>query len=204
MSFVLPSFSDTYCRALTVCGLLKADKLPDILESFKKPRIARYGSREEMTYVRAWLATKRGAHLHIDCALKNAFAEGSVPKTNCKRAEMASILSKFVGHRADVGISGVFEVPSEKLPEHGIIRSLSQEQSMLGMTLRLTGGRLDFSGAAISQMNWEMSLDKKKVPTIVTLRGERQINIGESYLEECLDWIDEQFRFFITGRKTHD
>ena len=50
-------------------------------------------------------------------------------------------------------------------------------------------------------IEWIIRKDDPKETFRVIIRGEQSFKISETYVTECLDWLDAQFAVFILGKK---
>ena len=195
----LPILERTSCKSLTACAEIQAapQQLLTRLNQAKN-MVARYGSGLGAGLVRLLPGGRSGKHVHVDCALRTFFPQGLLPKATHKKAEIIAILDEVIGSQLDVGVHACFEVPLQELPAHGLIRSLSAEEETAGISIKLTGGRFSMTGAPLQQVKWLLTDDGDIVK--VEIGAMKVVEAKANYLQELLDWIDEQFKVFVLGR----
>jgi hypothetical protein len=205
MGIELPRLEKTACKLLTACGRIQnpAGQLLKVMKRHHK-LVARYRAGGVGAYVRVMLCGKSGDHLHIDCALEEFFRQGESmkpPKATHPKSKVLRLLQEAVGSRIDVLVSGVFLLDLENLPQRGFIRSLMATQGSTGLTMKLTGGNLSITGAPITNIRWSLKQDQSHV--LVDLKGRRSVQVEGCYLQESLNWLNEQMVFFVLGVSEH-
>lgn len=199
MAIELLKFEKTYGVSLTVCGKLKG-RAPKIKAQRKeKARVARYQSGRRTAFVRSWLHAKRKLYLHVDCALEKVFL--TKPKVTHKKAEILEIIEAVRGFEIEAGIIARFEVPLTKLPETGLVKALSTEHRISDMSVKLTGAAVSLTGTPVKSIDWAIYKRGKNEMVLVRIEGERAAKVDDKYLSESWNWINEQFLFFVLGRR---
>jgi len=201
MAVELPTFENSYCLSLTACGRLKGKILTKRGSLDEEPKVARYRAASGTAFVRAWLTDKPAQHLHIDCALRKIFPEDKIPKVTGKKADVLEIINSVLGAQIDVSIGASFEVPRTKLAESGIIRALSVEQKTVDISVKITGCDLSLTGAPVNKIQWSTREGKNRTVVDVRMEADRSLMVSEKYLTECWDWINNQFAFFVLGKR---
>jgi hypothetical protein len=156
--------------------------------------VTKYQSGAKIAYVRV-LTIEAGRHLHVDCALEEFFGKKKTPKTTCSKGRVLALLETCAGSTIDGTVTATFVVGMAKLPDQGLIRSLSAETGSANLRVRLTGGTLSVAGAAIRRITW--SLRKEGSSVWIQIEGDRVITVGENYLEESLAWAGRMFGSFV-------
>ncbi|MBM4017011.1 MAG: hypothetical protein FJ288_01575 [Planctomycetes bacterium] len=197
MGFNLPHLEKTTCLNLTVCGEVK-DRVCKARLAKARVMVAKYHSGHKTGYLRV-MPRNLGKHLHVDCARREFFAESEskLPKVTQSKAKALQVLEACCGSNIDATVAGYFRLDSHKLPERGIIRSLSTETGSAGLRVRLTAGTLSVSGAPITTVRWAVRGKKERM--LLQVVGERSFTVSETYLEEALQWIGTMFQKFILG-----
>ena len=202
MSIELPDFKDTQCVWVRACGQVESEG-PSLVEILKKENtfIASYEAHGKKAFLRVCTGGPTKQHLHVDCTLSSCFQEGSLPKENKELSEVIAFISSFLGISASIGVTGVFDVPLEDLPEQGLIRSLSMEKRTGDISIKLTGAQFTIKGAPIENVEWEIPNDKDQVR--IAIYGHRSDTIDEEYLMRVFNWIESQYQLFIKGKTEH-
>jgi hypothetical protein len=156
--------------------------------------VAKYQSGAKIAYVRV-LPITAGRHLHVDCALEEFFGKKKTPKTTCAKGRVLTLLETCAGSTIDATVIAVFVVGMAKLPDQGLIRSLSAETGSANLRVRLTGGTLSVAGAPIRRITW--SLRKEGSSVSIQIEGNRVIRVGENYLQESLEWAGKMLGSFV-------
>lgn len=200
MEIALPDFKGGHCQLVTACGELLGSTAQSKSLRAAKLRVARYRTPLGTALVRAWIVSKDDKrYLHVDCALREYFPKGRVPKVTHTKAEVTRIIERAVGRDIDVNIVGCFKVPMGKLPEGGIIRLLVEEQKTASISMKMTQGTFSLTGAPIKRIDWRESKDKKRLLHVIIEGGIRS-TVSEKHMCEMWEWIDKQFKLFVLGQ----
>lgn len=200
MSIKLPLFKNTNCIIFTACGTIKTqDNSFKNLESKQKTMVYSYETAQGRGIIRILIGQKPEYHLHIDCALEKCFPKGKTPKKTHKKVELENFLKKYINSIIDTNIAGVFVFPLDELPSYGVIRSLSIEQKMLNMKVKLVGGKFLIEGAPVRNIDWEINEAHKEA--VVRIESEMtEITIDDEYLNKLLNSINEIALLFVLGK----
>lgn len=152
--------------------------------------------------MRSWLHAKGKLYLHVDCAIGKVFS--TKPKVTHKKAEILEIIEAVRGLEIEAGITGHFQVPLAELPETGLVRALSTEHKIPDMSVKLTGAGVSLTGTPVKNIDWAIHKRGKTEMVLVRIRGERPARVDDKYLSESWNWINEQFLFFVLGRRQGD
>ena len=200
MAIALPDFKGGHCQLVTACGELLGSTAQSKSLRKAKLQVARYRTSSGTALVRAWIEGKGNTrYLHVDCALREYFPKGLIPKITHKKAEVTRIIERVVGRDIDVSIVGCFEVPMAKLPEGGIIRLLSEEQKTTSISMKMTQGTFSLTGAPIKRIEWRESKDKKRLLNVI-IEGDIRSTVSEKHMCEMWEWIEKQFKLFVLGQ----
>jgi len=194
MSFRLPSFADTECRFLTVCGRVTTDESA-ILRWLSKQKTleARYRRSGSTGYVYVFFGGKRGNHLHIDVAASDFFLKRR-PSPTHKIAEVRKALGRFAGYDINLGTRGVYFISQNKLPPF-VQSTIAETTTVRDVSIKTTGGTLSVTGAPIETIRWRLREGEGDVR--VELEAERTVTLDDGYLEGCLDVLDSAFEAFV-------
>ena len=194
MKFHFPSFVDTECVFLSVCGQLATDEreIIDWLRTQENLE-ARYQRSGRTGYVRVMCGGKHGNHLHIDGARRDYFA-GRPPSTTHKIGQVREALDRVAGYDISPRAKGTYFIGRDKLPPF-IQTTISEVTSVQDVSIRTTGGILSVTGAPIDTIRWWLQKDEANVR--VGLEARMKATLDGEYLETCLGVLDSAFEAFV-------
>jgi hypothetical protein len=183
------------CESFRACGLLKEPDKKLVKWLHAQPEMTvRYGSGESSRYVYARFMGEDDRGLcHIDVATRDFFGE-ETPKTTHKIAELTAALSRLEGSTINVDIDGYFGLPRKSI-RPSIFYSLP-ETKVGDVSIETVGVALAVRGAPIYSINWYL---KGKEEVRVVLSARKEVVIGERYLEDCLELVENGFMTFVEG-----
>ena len=184
MNIKFPSFKNTECVNLTVCGELKLDKSKKIsLLKTTKTMISSYRANNKKAYIRV-IAERENSnyYLQIDSALSEFFGKGNTPKTIHNINEVRSFLKKYLGYAIYVFIDATFKTAINNLPSKGLIRTLNAGTKEGNIGVKLTAGTFAISGAPIFKIVWNTYKENKIKNISIRVIAEKSDIIDELYL----------------------
>jgi len=206
MSIKFPTFTDTYCKIFTVCGKIKNKKkvLDESAKTQLKKSMAVFYETDQGDGFLSIFSGKKEEHLHIDCALKKFFPKGQVPKITSEKNQVENILENFIDSTINVRTQGFFVFPFEELPIHGLIRSLSFEEKISDIKVKLIGGELLIEGAPINNIEWKINKDKSEVNALIISEIPELITIDDEYLNRLISSLENAAKNLILGEATNE
>lgn len=199
VSIKLPLFENTCCQMMAACARVEThDSALLELLGRKEVRCALYRPQVGTAYVRVHTMGATGRHLHVDCALRQIFPEGQTAKATHKKAEVIDFIEAFAGLSVDLGVTGVFVLRLDDLPDGGLIRPLLLEREADDVTIRLTQGALSLDGTPVKSIGWLWDPEGKDIA--IDIAAQRSATIDSDYLLEAFDLIERLFRIFVLRR----
>lgn len=194
MKFHFPSFADTECVLLCVCGQLATDER-EIIEWLRSQKSleARYQRLGRTGYVLVMCGGKHGNHLHIDVASRDYFV-GRLPSAIDKIGQVREALDRVAGYDINLRARGTYFISPDKLPPF-IQTAISEATSVQDVSIRTTGGILSVTGAPINTIRWWLQKDGANVR--VDLEARMKATLDREYLENCLGVLDSAFEAFV-------
>ena len=194
MKFNFPSFADTECVFLSVCGRLVTDER-EIIEWLKtqKSMEARYQRSGRTGYVFMMSGGKHGNHLHIDVASRNYFV-GRLPSPANKIGQVREALDRLAGYTISLRARGEYYINPNKLPPF-IQTTIKEATRVKDVSIKTTGGILSVTGAPIDTIRWWLQEDEGNVR--VGLEARMKTTLDGEYLETCLGILDSAFEAFV-------
>ncbi len=201
MQIKLPALSVDNCLAFTACGEIKSD-VSSVSEALKVDRefVVHYQQGRDDIFLRLQTGQGEKDHIHIDCALPAFFPEGKIPKATNSVEELQDLFSIFEGLEVSVGIMAEFAVLYEKLPDDGLVRSLSKEVSVDNITIQLRGADYKLTGTPLDKIEWRLMGDDTNVRVNITASIKERFNVD--YLENLFSWLQNQFNKVVLGAKS--
>ncbi len=194
MKFHFPSFADTKCVLLTVCGQLATDE-SEVIEWLRTQETmeARYQRSRRTGYVYVVFGGKHGRHLHVDAASSDYFTKRR-PSPTHKIAQVRAALDRVAGCEINLSARAVYYVSAGDLPP--FIQTAMQEATKVqDVSIRTTGGILSVTGAPIDTIRWW--LREGDANARVDLETEMKTTLDGEYLETCLHLLDSAFEAFV-------
>ena len=198
MSIQLAKLADSECLFLTACAQLK-DPSAAQAEIIRVDRdlTGKAGAGSSQLFLHVGTGGSRNAHLHLDLAQAKYFLNRRKPRKNCEMAECTDLIGKLSGVAVDVAVTGVFDVPFDRLPESGLIHTLTAKEGTGAASIRLVGATLALKGMPLSSVSWRLSRDEKTAR--VTSKASREDKIDDNYLQRLLDWISGLHSLLVLG-----
>ena len=194
MKFNFPSFGDTECVCLSVCGRLVTDER-EIIDWLRTQETleARYQRSGRTGYVRVVCGGKHGNHLHVDIAPLDYFA-GHPPSATNKIGQVRETLDRLAGYDISLWAKGTYFIIPNKLPPF-IQTAIKEATRVKDVSIRTTGGVLSVTGAPIDTIRWWLQEDEGNVR--VGLEARMKTTLDGEYLETCLGVLDSAFEAFV-------
>ena len=169
-----PTFQQLYLQSFRFCACFPLDDtaLSRLAVPGKKmSRETRFTSHCGPAWIRAYVARKKErdgsekpkALLQVDCALESVFRPS---RTNLKPQntpeEVQEYLKLFSQQKTAIATccEGVFSVPRDKLPQHGVVRLMFDISVTVGKaTMNMTGASFDIQGCPpFEEVRWRQKV----------------------------------------------
>lgn len=171
-----------------------------IFDDDPKKLYAKYETKNGAVHVRLLINNFEGlpaTHVHIDTAREAAFSEH--PETNASIDDVMSELGKIETNEVSVRGCAKFELPSDALPQVGVIALLRQVTTgPADANVRLTGSTFQIEDGPITNLEWKVCEDYGNGELIrAEVHSEAEMEWGHDYIVESLQPAIDAFRTFV-------
>lgn len=201
MPITLPDIKNFRCARLVACGEIKtADRA---LKNWLKMEKGGAGVLNKDAVITVGLGGHSGKHFHLDITKREFVDKKSLAAATLSVDKIQNKFSKLIGKEIEVYLTGMFEVEIDALPENGIIKSLFFKTQLGPVEIKLKGAQLSIKGAPATEINWLALSDGKSIG--VTIEAENfKTSIGEDYLTNALNTLENALKVFILGRTPNE
>jgi hypothetical protein len=133
-------------------------------------------------------------HFHLEVVSQKMISRP--PKALLRpRKQFDALTSTVIGQETIVRVTCFFVAPLDSLSPTAVIRTLSEEKTVAGVSMKLTSGKLALAGSAIDEIEWELQENESDIR--IGIGALRRAIIAEDYLEEMLRWMRSFFETLI-------
>lgn len=205
----LPLFADPYGRMFSACAELEtedANILRLLADLVARPEaiLCHYGSAER-PYVAELLTggPRDGKHFHINI-YGPRFSKSRRPSHTVSPSQFQEMVSRFIGERVHVTITGRFAVPRESLPAGGLVRTALDtiRATVSALTIQQTGAKFSIHGGSVTEVEWHLfssASDQSKGEVRAELRTSQVRTVEPNYLLAAYQTAYEAFGLWILG-----
>jgi len=201
MPITLPDIKSFRCVRLVACGEIKTDD-PKLIKWLKSEKdIAAELNKEAIITV--GLGDHTGKHFHLDITKREFVDKKLIAEATASLDQIQNKFPKLIGKDIEVDLLGMFEIKIDALPENGIIKSLLFKTQLGPVQIKLEGAKLSIKGSPATEINWLALSDGKHIG--VTIEAENfKTTIGENYLTDALNTLENALKVFILGKTSNE
>lgn len=209
MPLHLPDFRQESIHGLTFCSLIHRDTEDHNLGELPLHAFAKYdaGGIPAILFVILEKADDDDMHYHFHVNVdRQESARDTSRYVEMNVDDLKDRVEVLFGDNVAAYIDVRYLVPRSKLPRGGMIETLlGVSTHSCGSELELRGSRFAIDGDPFTEMDWR--LDDESDCIRGTLAGETETIIGEDFLIQIIDLLDEGIECFvlenITGTHPH-
>jgi hypothetical protein len=201
MPITLPDIKNFRCVRLVACGEINTKD--QALIKWLKAEKDGVAILNIESFITVGLGGSTGKHFHLDITKREFVSKKSLAQTSVSVDKIQHKFSKLIGEQIEVDLNGMFEVEINALPENGIIKSLLFKTQLGSVEIKLQGAQLSIKGSPATEINWMALSDGKHIG--VTIEAENvKTTIGENYLTDALNTLENALNVFILGKTPNE
>lgn len=201
MPITLPDIKNSRCVRLVACGEIKTQDR-SLIKWLKTEKDGAADLNKE-SIITVGLGDRTGKHFHLDITKREFVGKKSLAEATTSVDKIQHKFSKLIGEKIKVDLTGMFEVEIDALPENGIIKSLLFKTQLGSVEIKLEGAQLSIKGSPATEINWLALSDGKHIG--VTIEAENfKTTIGENYLTDALNTLENTLNVFILGKTSNE
>src|SRR5260221_9863538 len=187
MSVLFPNFKAANCTNFVACDSI--GEAPKEFISWLKKKdaiVVRIRVDGAFYFARMFGNYRSGGRKHFHVEFQSADYFSQKPKTQGSVKKFSEILKLADAAKADVRVVGTFLTTRDRLPEGGIIRTLSAETTAAGVSMQLTQGALKLKNSVVSRLVW---IESSPDMLAISVEANKTVRINSAYFGDIFAWI---------------
>ena len=199
MALKFPDLKSKGCRNFVACArVMTDDETLKTWLSTDRTYTAIYMKDKIHHYVRMMTGKGEKDNFHLEVATQTYFAPKHSPIITNKMDDVRECAAKVWENKMEVWCKCTFDPLFSDLPERGLIRGLSIENTIGNVSMRLNSGALVITGAPLQRISWVRSV--KTGTCAITLDAAFEEVLNDTYLSKLFDSMYSLFQASILGK----